>query len=465
MQRSLLFGLLGTLWATSALAWPRVDAQLNVAAQAGDIAAIDQALAQGADPDQARALAAAVAGQHVGAVDDLLQHHADPNAWARGTAFALSGPEQSPVFEAARMGDSAMLRNLVRHGADLNAESRWGYLGDTPLAYAARRGDLRAAQLLIEAGADVNHRSSNGTTPLHNALYAESHRLEIVKLLLAHGADPDVKDNQGKTAREISYGYGPPGIRMAIEQAKPPPPFTRPEDVEQIRQVLLCRAMAGAVNPAYWADTKVAYDRWRGPRAAVITRIESTTQFHASVEQAQRAAASGGEDIQQHCDLTLPEGLIPASRSHAAALERLRMVLICRIAYDALIPGYEAQTRAAYARWRASRATVIAQIQSTPQFQEQRSEVMREFSLMASPPGAFQAAGERAAATSACAPFMPAGLRATVAPSAGPDAGAAAMAVPPGLVKHASARVQLKQVIRSAPTPAAGAVPPQKPQE
>jgi ankyrin repeat protein len=501
MRSAFFLGLAALLSVTSAQAWPRVDAQLNTAARAGDIAAIDKAIADGANPDQARALAAAVAGSHREAVDDLLGHHADPNAWSRGNGFALSGPKDSPVFEAAKLGDSAILLDLIRHGADLNAESRVGYLGDTPLAFAARYGEVGAMRLLIDAGADVNHRSGSGDTPLRDAMLAGPHAVTVVQLLLAHGANPDIKDSQGRTAREISYGYGSPSIRAAIEQAKPPVPFTRPEDMAGISQVLLCRAADGAMIPGYLTSTSAAYDSWRAPRSAVITQIESTAEFRSALARIKgqvtpQAAARGqvpgkqnaSEEIQIQCNLILPAELAPAHPSPAAELERVRMALVCKATYDVLIPGYEARTQKAYARWRTSHRAALAQIESNPDFREQRAEALRE------------GAAEASTAEADCAPLMPVDLRAAAEPSGSSVAAAPPneFAVPPGslgsssgtpassetasepapevstpatgtppapaktFVNQASAKVKLKQVVQSAPGPVAGGLSPKQ---
>ena len=64
---------------------------------------------------------------------------------------------------------------------------------------AVRRGDLAATTALLDQGADVNAKFRYGTTALFKA--AERGHVEIVKLLLARGADATVKDTfYGATA-------------------------------------------------------------------------------------------------------------------------------------------------------------------------------------------------------------------------------------------------------------------------
>lgn len=55
------------------------------------------------------------------------------------------------------------------------------------LMEATRKGDLAQVQDLLEKGADVNTRDEYGWTPL--TLAAEKGHLEIVKLLITHGAN------------------------------------------------------------------------------------------------------------------------------------------------------------------------------------------------------------------------------------------------------------------------------------
>ena len=66
----------------------------------------------------------------------------------------------------------------------MNAKDKFG---ETALHSAAGRGHLEIVKLLIAKGADVNARRENGETVLHSAS-VEGH-LEIVKLLTDNGAE------------------------------------------------------------------------------------------------------------------------------------------------------------------------------------------------------------------------------------------------------------------------------------
>ena len=66
---------------------------------------------------------------------------------------------------------------------------------------ACYKGHLKIAKYLIDAKADVNRKSVKGNTALHDC--AESGSLEIMKLLLANGANIDV-DAYGTYMRKKS---------------------------------------------------------------------------------------------------------------------------------------------------------------------------------------------------------------------------------------------------------------------
>jgi ankyrin repeat protein len=100
--------------------------------------------------------------------------------------------EQLSVFEAAKYGKLAELKQLVQANPALVNESNvWG---EFPLHYAAAYGDFETVRWLLFAGADVKARTLKGVTVLHLA-----DRPEIVRLLVMSGANVHAIDAQGRT--------------------------------------------------------------------------------------------------------------------------------------------------------------------------------------------------------------------------------------------------------------------------
>jgi ankyrin repeat protein len=92
----------------------------------------------------------------------------------------------TPLMYAALYGDADSVQALLEHGADPNIKND---VGATALMWAV--DDLEKTRLLLDHGADVNARSDDNRTPLLIAAgwYGAS---AVVKLLLAHGANPSV---------------------------------------------------------------------------------------------------------------------------------------------------------------------------------------------------------------------------------------------------------------------------------
>lgn len=105
----------------------------------------------------------------------------------------------TPLIRAARLGETALVKNLIQEGADVNAVDNYGW---TALIWACDKGFVEIAQALVEAKANLNHRDTVGATPLIRAS-ARGHT-EIVKLLLAHKANLSIKTNQGNTALTVA---------------------------------------------------------------------------------------------------------------------------------------------------------------------------------------------------------------------------------------------------------------------
>lgn len=111
--------------------------------------------------------------------------------------------DESPIVRALMNGHLDIARLLISRGADPNfAEGDNSFdafaVGRTPLGYAVKEGPLETVRFLVEeAAANLVPRDANGWTPLFFA--ASNGFLDAVKLLLSAGADPRVKDNEGKT--------------------------------------------------------------------------------------------------------------------------------------------------------------------------------------------------------------------------------------------------------------------------
>lgn len=89
-----------------------------------------------------------------------------------------------------------------------NAESTEASPSEALLLYLNQgNGDPEKVRHFIESGADVNYSDKQyRNTPLHNATHFG--QVEIVKILLAQGADVDVKDNRGDTPLLMAVDEG-----------------------------------------------------------------------------------------------------------------------------------------------------------------------------------------------------------------------------------------------------------------
>ena len=106
---------------------------------------------------------------------------------------------QGNLVRAAANGDSDILRDLMDRGISPNQADANGTLA---LHRAAENGHLDAMHVLIEAGAEVSRGDSVGYTPLIWA--ASSGNAEMVRYLLEQGADPNERfDPNRATALQV----------------------------------------------------------------------------------------------------------------------------------------------------------------------------------------------------------------------------------------------------------------------
>ena len=109
-------------------------------------------------------------------------------------SFILLGVMSSFVG-AVREGDVVAVKQMLARGADPNAPE--GVNDWTPLLHAIHKVQAASVGALLDGGADPN-RAVNGLTPLMMA--AEYGYTPIVRLLLARGANPALRDLDGMTA-------------------------------------------------------------------------------------------------------------------------------------------------------------------------------------------------------------------------------------------------------------------------
>ena len=94
----------------------------------------------------------------------------------------------TPLAKAVFEGDFFSVHVLLANGADPNkGNPRTG--GSNPLIVAALRGYLEVVQVLLDAGADPNIRGLEGSTALIWAICSD--HTDVAQLLLNHGADPN----------------------------------------------------------------------------------------------------------------------------------------------------------------------------------------------------------------------------------------------------------------------------------
>lgn len=146
---------------------------------------VEKLLKAGASPNAAQTsgetvlMTCAYAGA-LDAVKALLASGADANA-------KESSRGQTALMWAAAQGHTDVVRELIQHGADVHARSTTGY---TALLLAAREACLDTTEALLAAGADINEAAKDGTTALFIATVRGL--TKYGEFLLDHGANPNL---------------------------------------------------------------------------------------------------------------------------------------------------------------------------------------------------------------------------------------------------------------------------------
>jgi hypothetical protein len=123
-------------------------------------------------------------------VELLLKHSADVTAQSSGGMTALH-------YAASR--ETRLVRLLLAHKAPINTPNSYRL---TPLLLSVHQSNGENLRLLLESGANPNVSLANGLTPLHAAVNTRT--TNALALLLKHGARLDNSNNQGRTALDLA---------------------------------------------------------------------------------------------------------------------------------------------------------------------------------------------------------------------------------------------------------------------
>jgi ankyrin repeat protein len=110
----------------------------------------------------------------------------------------------TPLRQASWAGVLDIMEWLLNHEADVNAQDHSGY---NLLQTAADNGQIQAFQMLLEHNADIHIQNAFGETALHVAAAGKVH-IDIMQVLLDHGANPNSRDNKNSTPLHLGTVEG-----------------------------------------------------------------------------------------------------------------------------------------------------------------------------------------------------------------------------------------------------------------
>jgi len=137
------------------------------------------------------------------------------------------GQVGTALMGAAHNRNLELTRLLLAHHADLNAISAESdgnvkngpvLVGNlTALHFAVANGSTEEVKLLLDAGALVDSRDVRGMTPLMVAVSNDRPNPEIVRMLLAKGADASLRSNIGESTVDWARKFNNPTILTTLK--------------------------------------------------------------------------------------------------------------------------------------------------------------------------------------------------------------------------------------------------------
>ncbi|KAK1238471.1 hypothetical protein MKX07_006617 [Trichoderma sp. CBMAI-0711] len=162
-------------------------------------------------------------------IRELVACGANPNARNR--------EDYTPLDNACRKGDAEMVNALLNSGAMVNVRNVFGF---TPLHHAAQVGAAAAVEALLAAGAAIDAQlQRTRDTPLLLAVVSD--QVDVVRLLLARGANRRLKNGAGFDCNKLAVRHGASMAYGVLNPHKPTIPRSVFEPID--------RAMTASPSP------------------------------------------------------------------------------------------------------------------------------------------------------------------------------------------------------------------------
>ncbi len=124
----------------------------------------------------------------------------------------------TPLMAAAQSGDVKLVQLLVSRGAEVNAHNARG------LTVLMQAGSASVVEFLVDKGAKINAHNINGYSVLGDVILwsstsAAKDVMPAVEFLLAHGADPNLREKDGTTILNLAKDTKNAKLIAALKQA------------------------------------------------------------------------------------------------------------------------------------------------------------------------------------------------------------------------------------------------------
>jgi len=196
-------------------------------------------------------------------------------------SLAAFGATNSPVADAAALGDKPGVRTLLQQKADVNAPQADGA---TAIQWAVYRDDLDMADALIAAGANVKAANRDGATAL--SLAAINGNAAMIAKLLKAGADANETRPGGETPLMFAARNGNVEAMKVLLDAK--------ADVNAKEKIRGTSALMWAAEQAHPDAVKLLTSRGADVSAASGFDTKGNKAYLAPTVQARLVSTQGG---------------------------------------------------------------------------------------------------------------------------------------------------------------------------